>query len=233
MNEYSEILKNSLLNIWEGFLNFLPSLLIAVIIFIFGLIIGAALQKLVEKTVRFLWVNQLLKKLKITDIFEKASIKLDVAKALGIIANWFVVFAFLVASTDIIGLSQVSSFLRSVVVYLPNVFVAAIIIAVGLLIANWVYQIVYKGIQASKFTSPGFGAGITKWSIIVFSILAALVQLKVTPVLLQTLFTGFVAMIALAGGLAFGLGGKEQANKLLQGFQRDVTSKKNGDEERQ
>lgn len=223
---YTDTFESALMSIWEGLLNFLPSFVVAAFVFVLGLFIGAALQRIVERLVRFLWVDRLLKKLKITDVFQKAEIKLDVAKAIGVIANWFVVFAFLVAATDIVGLSQVSSFLRSIVNYLPNLFVAAIILAIGFLIASWVHRLVYRGVEASRFGSAGFVAGLTKWSIVVFSVLAALVQLRIAAGLLQTLFTGVVFMLALAGGLAFGLGGKDTARQWLERMQRDMSGKR-------
>lgn len=223
---YTDTFQNALMNIWEGLLNFLPSFVVAAFVFILGLFIGTALQRLVEQVVRFLWVDQLLKKLKIADVFQKADIRLDVAKALGVITNWFVVFAFLVAATDIVGLSQVSDFLRSVVGYLPNVFVAAVIVAIGFLVASWVHRLVYRGVTASQFANPAFVAGLTRWSIVIFSVLAALVQLRIATGLLQVLFTGMVAMFALAGGLAFGLGGKDVARQWLEKLNRDMSEKK-------
>ena len=74
--------------------------------------------------------------------------------------------------------------------------------------------------------SGEFLAGVAKWSIIVFSLMAALVQLGIAQSLIQVLFTGFVAMLAIAGGLAFGLGGREHAARVLNKLENDLTSKK-------
>ncbi|MFH1535082.1 MAG: hypothetical protein ABIF80_03800, partial [Patescibacteria group bacterium] len=73
-----------------------------------------------------------------------------------------------------------------------------------------------------------FLAGIAKWSIIVFATLAALVQLGIASSLLQILFTGLVAMLAIAGGLAFGLGGRQHAEKVLVNLEKDLRKKSDG-----
>ncbi len=56
--------------------------------------------------------------------------------------------------------------------------------------------------------------------------MAALVQLQIAPDLIRVLFTGLVFMLALAGGLAFGLGGKEHAAQLLSRLKKEISSEK-------
>ena len=63
---------------------------------------------------------------------------------------------------------------------------------------------------------------MTKWSVLVFAFLAALLQLGIVPSLIQTLFTGFVAALTLAIGLSFGLGGKEVAAEFLGKLKKEV-----------
>ncbi|PJE59929.1 MAG: hypothetical protein COU85_00985, partial [Candidatus Portnoybacteria bacterium CG10_big_fil_rev_8_21_14_0_10_44_7] len=86
-------------------------------------------------------------------------------------------------------------------------------------IAVWAANLVDKIIRASLAASrlrAFFAAAIGRWSILIFAIFAALIQLGIAPGLLQTVITGLIAMLAIAGGLAFGLGGKEQAASFLE-----------------
>jgi small-conductance mechanosensitive channel len=108
--------------------------------------------------------------------------------------------------------------------YLPNVIIAVIILLVGVLVANFTRNVVKSAVEAAKLTSGDFLSGLSRWSILVFSFMAALVQLGIAEGLIQTLFTGFIAMLAIAGGLAFGLGGKDQAAKVLGKLKRDISS---------
>lgn len=100
---------------------------------------------------------------------------------------------------------------------MPNVIVAVIILAVGLVLGQFIYDVVEKSAKASKVTkhTADILAAIAKWSITIFALLTALVQLGVAPNLIEILFTGFVAALALGLGLAFGLGGKEHASRWL------------------
>ena len=127
---------------------------------------------------------------------------------------------------DVLGLSQVTEFLRSVVLtYIPQVIVAALILLVAAVLADVVYRIVGGAARAAHLPSAGFLGGIAKWAIWVFAILAALFQLGIAGVFIQTLFTAFVGMVAIAGGLAFGLGGKEAAGRFLDKLRAEISNR--------
>jgi small-conductance mechanosensitive channel len=85
------------------------------------------------------------------------------------------------------------------------------------------FNVVKHASESARLRSANFLASLTKWSIFVFAFIAALVQLKVAPDLLKIIFTGFVVMISLAGGLAFGLGGKEAAKDVIDKIKGGVS----------
>lgn len=224
VTSWGDAINNSLDNIWTGFVDFLPRFIGAVLIFVIGWIIAVLIGNLVQKIVKYLWVDRLLHKIKVKEAVERTGIKIDVAQALGLITKWFLIFVFLTASTDVMGWNEVTNFLRRFVNYLPNVIIAVIIFTLGIMFANWAQSVVKRSVAAYKFFSPELVSAVAKWSIIIFSLLAALIQLRVAPGLLQTLFTGIIAMLAIAGGLAFGLGGKEYAQKMLGKLHKEVNS---------
>jgi len=119
------------------------------------------------------------------------------------------------AATDILGLTQVTAFLQVVLQYLPNVIVAALILLVGAMFAEFMQRLVRASVDAAGMMSAGFLGSIAKWSILIFALFAALDQLGVARSFIITLLQGFVAMLAIAGGLAFGLGGQNAARDFV------------------
>ena len=107
--------------------------------------------------------------------------------------------------------------------YLPDAFIAVIILLVGMLLGSFVYDVVNTAVSAAKLGGAAILAGICKWAIVVFAFIAALQQLDIAQELLQTLTTGLVAMLALAGGLAFGLGGQSHAKHVLDKLKSDIS----------
>ncbi len=218
------IVQSAFADMWSSLITFLPRFVGALVVFLIGVIIAGLLKRLVMRLSDMLKLDMIAEKLEVKQSFQKAGMKLHVAALLGWIVKWFFVIVFLIAATDILGWGEVTSFLKDVVMYLPNVIIAVIILLVGVLVANFTRNVVKSAVEAAHLTSGDFLSGLSRWSILVFSFMAALVQLGIAEGLIQTLFTGFIAMLAIAGGLAFGLGGKEQAAKFLGKLKRDISS---------
>ena len=212
--------------LWTGAASFVPRLVVAVVVFIIGWVIAVSIGKVVAQIIRSIKVDRALQNLGVEEPLSRAGFRLDSGAFIGAVVRWFFIIVFLVAAIDVLGLSQVNVFLSDIVLlYLPNVVVAALILVAGALIANAMQKVVAGTAKAAHFPSFGFLGGIAKWSIWIFAILAALFQLGIAGAFVQTLFTAFVAMMALAGGLAFGLGGKEAAARYLEKLREDITNR--------
>jgi hypothetical protein len=127
--------------------------------------------------------------------------QLKSARFLGRIFYWFIVTAFLLAVSDSLKLFALSSFLRDVLYYIPNVIVAALILLAAFVVGNFAKKLVTASVMGAKLHSAKFLGAVSWWAIVVFGF--------------QALITGFIAMLALAGGLAFGLGGRDYAAHLI------------------
>ena len=112
--------------------------------------------------------------------------------------------SFSASTADIWGLPRVDVVLSQVLLYLPNVFVAVIIILVGFVVARLAHDVILASTKGLSTETARTVASISRWAISIFVILAALSQLGVASDLI-ILFTGLVAMLAIAGGIAFGL----------------------------
>jgi hypothetical protein len=222
---WGEAITLSLLNLWERFINFLPALIGAILVFVAGWIVAAALGKVVEHIFKMIKVDDAMEKAGTTARFKKAGVDLNVAKFLGGLVKWFLILVFLMAATDILKLVQVTNFLNSIILYLPNVVVAAVILAVAFLVANFVYAVVRGSTKVAGIVSATLLATVARWAIVIFGFLAAFIQLGIAASLINTIFIGLVAMLALAGGLAFGLGGKDEAASILKKIRQEITEK--------
>jgi len=222
---WGEAITISLLNLWEKFMDFLPALVGAVVVLIFGWIIAATLGKLIAKMIKAAKIDEAFEKIGAGKKFKEAGIEGTLSGFLGGLVKWFFVLVFLMAAVDILKLEKVTGFLNSILLYIPNVVVSVIILAVVFLLGNFVYNIVKGSTRAAGVMSATLLATISKWAIIVFGILAALIQLGIATSLVSTIFVGFIAMLSLAGGLAFGLGGKDEAAKILGKLREEISEK--------
>lgn len=213
---------SSLQNLWSGFIAFLPSLIGALIVLIIGWIIAIALGRLTTQILRAFRIDQLIEKTGAKSI-EKAGYKINVTHWLGELVKWFLIIVFVMAAADIVGLTQVTDFLQAVLVYLPNIVVAVVILLAAVVVADFLSKIIKGSVKLAGFGRADFLAVVTRWSIMIFALLAALDQLGVARSIISTMVTGFVAMIAIAGGLAFGLGGRDIAGDILKKVKKEIT----------
>lgn len=217
---------SSLQTILERFLGFLPVLIGAILVLIIGWIIAVAVGNLVARVLKAVKLNNLFEKMTgFRSALHKAGMELDAAKFVGEVVKWLLIIVTLIATSDILGLMGVSLFLNQVIAYVPNIVVAAVMIIAGILFANFVQKITKASAETAGVPHSATAAAVAKWAILVFTFIATLMQLGVAEGLLQTLVTGFVAMLAIAGGLAFGLGGKDAAQKVLSHLEKDVTDR--------
>lgn len=223
---WGEAITMSLIGLWERFFYFLPSLIGAIIVFVFGWIIAVVLGKLITKAIRSIKIDSALEKVGFNKKLHEIGIGEAASELIGNIVKWFLAAVFLMAATDILGLVQVTDYLNSIILYLPNVIVAVVILAVAFLLGGFVYSVVKGSTRAAGIMSATLLATISKWSIIIFGILAALIQLGIATSLVSTIFIGVVSALSLAVGLAFGLGGKEEAAMILRKLREEITEKK-------
>lgn len=212
----------SLQDLWQGFIGFLPSLIGALLIFFIGWVISVGVGRLVGDILKRLNFNKIFEKGNWDEALAKADIKVDAAAFIGSIFKWSLVIVFLLAAVEVLGLTQLASFLQDVLAYLPNVVVASLIFVVAVVIADISEKVLRALVETTQVGYGHIVGVIVRWSIWIFALIAILMQLGIAPMLLQTVVTGLVALVAIAGGLAFGLGGKDMAAELLQDLKRKL-----------
>jgi len=216
IQNWGDVFTQSLQGVWYGVISFVPNLVIALIIFAIGWVLAALVAKLVESLFKALKVDAALKSAGLEDVVKRAGHNLNSGMFVGALVKWFIIVVFLMASFDVLGLNQVNLFLQQVVNYLPQVIVAVLILMVAVVIANAMQRIVVASAKAADIRSAEFLGKVTKWAIWIFALLTALFNLGVATGLIQTVVTAVFAGAALAIGLAFGLGGKEAAQRIIE-----------------
>lgn len=220
---WADVLSQSFQNLFYGLVAFIPNLVVAIVIFIVGWLVGVGLGRVVKQVVDALRVDNALRSTGIERLLSRAGFELSAGKFLGFLVEWFFIIVFLVAALDVLGLTTVNIFISEVVLgYLPQVIVAVLILLVAAVVAEAAERVVVGSAKAASLRAAGFIGKVTRYSIWVFALLAALAQLNVATAFVQTLFTGVVIAVSLAVGLAFGLGGQSSASKYLDHLQSEI-----------
>ncbi|MBI2086995.1 MAG: hypothetical protein HYT69_02385 [Candidatus Zambryskibacteria bacterium] len=228
LNTWGEVLTVSFQNLWIGVVNFVPNLVIALVILVLGWLIGALLGRAVWQVLKSLRIDDALRRAGFESFLRRGGVNLDSGAFVGALVRWFVIVVFLVAAFDVLGLTQVNLFLQDVVLgYLPRVIAAALVLLVGGVVGDVAGRVVVTAAKTAGVESAHFAGAIAKWAVWVFAILVALSQLGIATAFSQTLFTGVVIAISLALGLSFGLGGQEAAARFIEKLRGEMSGRHN------
>ncbi len=218
MTNVSDTLLASLNNAVLAISLFVPKFLAGLVILLIGIIVASILRRVVVEVFRTLKVETFLRKYGVPEMREEFTWTNILAE----IVRWFVIIIFLIPTAEVWGLPKITSVLNDFLIYLPNVFVAAVIALVGFVFARLTHDVILVSTKGVDSQTASTIASVARWSVNVFVLLAVLSQLGVATDLIRILFTGFVAMLAVAGGIAFGLGGQNTARDVVEGLRKKL-----------
>jgi len=206
-----------------GVVEFIPKLIVAVVVVILGWVIGAAISKIINQIFKTLRIDSALEAAGAKQLVHKAGFNLNSGLFVGELVKYFIVVVSFMATFSILGLNDVNMFLQGIVLgYLPQVIVAVLILVVAIVLSEVMRKAVVAAAKAAGVHKAGLLGSITKWSIWIFAILAALFQLNIAATFIQTLFTGVVVAFSVALGLAFGLGAKDTAREIVEDIRAEI-----------
>jgi hypothetical protein len=205
----------SLSNALNSFLAAIPLIIGALVIIIIGWLIASALARLVSELLRRVGADRLFAEHG-SDVYGSRIRDIKPSVVAGELVKWLVRLIFLVAAANVLGLTQVSELLNDVLLWIPNLIVAAVILLVAPLLARFIRGAIEVGAGEMGFTNAPLLGRIAEIAIIAFAVIIAINQIGIAANLVNTLFIGVVAALALAFGLAFGLGGRDVAAQLTQ-----------------
>lgn len=203
---------------------FIPKLIGFLIILLIGWFVAKALGRIVTSLLRKVGFDNFSNRIGLNRFDQRMGVHLDAAGILGQIVFWFIFLIFLVPAVESLGITSATVILNQFIAYIPSVFVAILILFLGALLATVVADIV-RGLTATAgIGNPNIFAAVARWAILLFAIFMALSQLGIAPAIVELLFSAIVFGSALAFGLAFGLGGRDAAQRLIESGEANMNT---------
>jgi len=206
----------------------IPNIIGALLLLIIGWIIAGIVGNLFAKLCRAVHVDTVSSRVGAAGFLEQTGTRLKASDILGEVVKWVIRLVFIEMAAEQLGMPQVSQIINQILGFVPNIIVAVIILGVGAFLGKLLGGIVHGAASEARLGNAGLLSRFTYGAVIAFAIIAALNELNVAPVVVNTLYIGLVAAVALALGLAFGLGGRDTAARLTEQWagQIETTSKK-------
>lgn len=216
----TDVLNNYVFSLYPSIIDGILKIFAAVVVFLIGWLIAMFVKLVLEYVLSKIHLKDWLEKIGLGKYVENFTWEGKLYTILAEIGFWLVVIVFLMTSFDILGLSTVNEFIKSILSYLPKAISGGLILLAGVLFAELTQQALIGILRGLNKKSAKSVSALIKWTIIVFAFLSALNQWGIAVEIVNTLIMGFVLFIALAGGLAFGLGGQDVAREILENIKK-------------
>lgn len=221
--DWTSAVGNSFFQVWGQVAGFIPQAVGALVVFVVGMIFTGVAVSIVEKGLDALKLDSLLEKTGFNRELKRMGMDLNIAKVFGRLTWWFFMIVTVASSANILlGQGTFFPYIQPALAYIPQVIAAVIILLGALVVGNFLREAVRTAVLGANLHGAKFLSALAWWSVVLSGFMFAVAQLGIASSFLNTLFTGVVGMLALAGGLAFGLGGKDYAASLLNKLREQV-----------
>ncbi len=193
-----------------AFLAYIPQLIGAIIILVVGWLLARALQAVVDRLLRGVGFDRWMERGGVKQFFDRAQTDHTPASVIGVLVFWFVLIVAITMAADALGVPQVTAFLNQLLAYIPSVLAAVLILFLAALLANFLSGIVRGA------TGSGILASVVYYAVIIYAVFAALTQLGIAVEITAPTFLILLGAVALALAIAFGLGGREVAQEIIE-----------------
>ncbi len=215
-------ISSAALSVLTSVFSYLPTLIAALIVFVIGLVLANWLKRLVVKLLNLLHLSEVLGNGGMKQFLANADITQKIESVVGELVRYLVILIFAVASINLLGLNTVTQVLNGLLGYLPNILAAVLILGAGVVLAGFLEKVVKGSLGGIDLRLSRLMAKTVSYLIVIFATLAAISQLGIAKNFIDTIFVGFIGMLALALGLSLGLGSKDLVKDVLDNWYKGL-----------
>lgn len=216
--DLTDIFLLSMQSLIETLLIFVPKLLLALVLLLAGMLVAKLVQKGFDKLFDLIGINRIAVRSGIRDFLTSAGFHRPPSWIFARILYWLVLLAFFLPIADVLGMEFFADLVNNAIAYLPNVFVAIIIIMTGAWAAKILGGMVRGGLSRIGFEYSGAISTIINIAVLSITVIIALFQLHIEAGILSSILIIMVSALSLAFAIAFGLGAKDVVRNIMAGL---------------
>jgi hypothetical protein len=216
-----DIFMDSLNQFWLQMVNFVPKLLAVIVIIFVGWLVAKLVRSAVKRILTLTQFDRFAQKSGLEAFMNSGNYNLTMSGIISQVMYWLVILLFIITGANALEMTQVATLLQQLASYLPRIIVAILVVVFGTLLARFVNRLVFAWLHSIKFPHALAVSTSTEYGIQIFSVFVALEQLGIGMQLIYSLFVIVFGAFFLALAIAFGLGGKDWAAKVIEDFERN------------
>lgn len=216
MNIFHRLITQPVEEFVDKVIHFLPNLFSSIFLLIIGVAVAWIMKTILSRVFRFFKLDEVAERSGINKVIAKGGIRGSFSVLLARFVAWVIVLAFIIIALNSLDVLAVERLFEKFFLYLPNVFVAILIVIFGVILGNFFGRAaLIASVNAGLRVSGLVGRGV-KLAIFLFSLSIALEQLGIGKDTVIISFSIIFGGIVFALSIAFGLGGKDIARDYIE-----------------
>ncbi len=205
-----------LVEFWHRLSAVLPKVIGAALLVVIGSMTAKLIRKFAIRLLRMMRIDVAAEKSGLEDFLIRGGVKFTTVTLIGDMIYWLIVFVVMLGALNILGLEIAAELFNKIILYIPNVLIAIIVLIFGMMFAKFVQGVTFTYLSNVKIEGAELISLLARYAIMLFVVSMALEQLAIGGQILVSAFQIAFGALCLALALAFGLGGREWAAKLLE-----------------
>lgn len=202
----------------QNIVDFVPSLIGAILVFFIGWIISRIIRKTLKTVLSKVGIDKVGESLERIDIVRKSGMSIKISSFLSSVIYYLMMLIFVVAATDVLGMPAISQLMTDLLNYVPNLIVAIVVMGIGLLIADFLKNLTHTTCKSIGIPAYSMIANIVFYFILINVLILALSQAKIDTDFLKNNLSLILAGIIFAFALGYGIASKDLASNFLASF---------------
>ena len=212
---WQELFAESFRETMHGIAVFLPRIMVMLMLFVIGVLVGWIVKVLLLRVLRSLRLDAVSERVGLALALQRAGIKRSASQLVGLIAFWLIFLFFGFVGLNVLAVTAATEVVRLILQYLPHLLAALLVLLTGWLLANFLAQAALIAAVNAQFFGARFLAAAVRWGVLSLTLAMVLTQLGIAKEVVVAAFSIAFGGVVLALALAFGLGAKEHAKKFL------------------
>ncbi len=207
-----------LVNLYDNFIEVLPNILGAIILFIVGWIVAKIAARIIKKVCKAIGLDTLAEHLNKIDIVSQSNIKVVPSKILSKVFYYIILLIFTIAATEVLGMEEVSALVSSLLSYIPRIIAALLLMVIGIVIADFLKNIIITTTESLGIPSAKIIGLFVFYFVLLMTVVTALKQLGIDTEFIQSNLTVIIGGLVFAFALGYGLASREMMANFLASF---------------
>lgn len=210
----------SLNQFWQQVAMFFPKLLAVIVILFFGWLFAKLMRLLVKRVLKLVKFDQYAGKSGLEAFLKNDDFDVSLSGIISQVVYWLVILLFVITGANALGMTEIAVMLNQLANYLPKIIVAIVVLIFGTLLSRFINRLIFAWLHSIQFNGALAISTSAEYLVQIFAIFVALEQLDIGTQLITALFVIMFGAVFLALAIAFGLGGREWAAKIINERQK-------------